>query len=236
MKLAVQVWLGINLGLTSKLGVGYTRAMTRRFFAHYGYAMFMVVVLGACAPNLTTTATTSSSGSSAGGSGGSNGDGGGGSNIGGNGGSNIGGNGGSASASYTIDVNAPVSPGPETIAISTDNGDWVLSWKNDAMSHSYTGNISCAVGCILKGSLSNSFPSDVIITKADNVISFKSDPGPQMSQTIVVTLSGAAGSMTAITFDFSIDGAPALPDKVFFQSNGMTTPAETMPFTLTPAK
>ncbi len=187
----------------------------------------MVSVLGACAPNLTTSATTSSSGSSAGGSGGSNGDGG--------GGSNIGGNGGSASASYSIDATAPVSPGPGAIAIMTDNGDWVLSWKNDAMSRKYTGDISCPIDFALKGSLSNSFPNDVIITKADNVISFMSEPGSQMSQTIIVSVSSAAGPSPAITFDLSIDGAPAIPDQVFFQSNGMMIAAETMPFTLKPA-
>lgn len=156
--------------------------------------------------------------------------------MGGSTGSNVGGNGGSPSASYSIDANGPISPGPETIAISTNNGDWVLGWKNDAKSRQYTGDISCAVGCILKGSLSNSFPSDVIITKADNYLSFMSAPGPQMSQIIVVSVSGVAGPMPAITFNFSIDGAPAIPNKVFFRSNGMTTAAETMPFTLTPAK
>lgn len=115
-----------------------------------------------------------------------------------------------------------------------DGSTWNLSCLSEVNSSNFSGDVSCPAGCTLKAEFSNAGPSDSVTYLESNRLKFVAVPEKATARVLHVAVTSLTGSKVPMTFDLQIDGAPAVPDKVYFTSNGTTIAATEMPFNLQP--
>lgn len=129
---------------------------------------------------------------------------------------------------YLIDSGAGVDSPLGTYAITTDGNDWIVGWQGDGFAHRFTGDVYCPAGCTFEYAVFDNLGlGDSISNIANNHLGFDAVTDHTVRQQLTF-----GSPLQPITFNFFIDGRPAVQQEVYFPSGGVVAYADIMPFNL----
>jgi hypothetical protein len=129
-------------------------------------------------------------------------------------------------SAFVVDDGAGAVADPNTYAITTQNGTWRLAWIGDAYQHHFSGTLYGATGgTFLYAKYASTYPSANVQVTGDQATFDAVTTGS------TIEILDLDVTTEPITYDLYIDGQPAI-GAVVFQSRGVPSTTDTMPFAL----
>lgn len=129
-------------------------------------------------------------------------------------------------SAFVVDAGSGVYTDPDTFGITTDGVVWRLAWLGDQYPRSFKGTITCASGCpVTYARFANAYPGDSVVING-NQVTFDAVTDAAVPQYLDLSFPDQP-----IVYDLFIDGQEAI-GAVIFQSYGVRSTTDEMPFTL----